>query len=337
MILPLAAFFATLLVCFVLALLFVRGGKNRDEILTKDGPRALIFGNLTRALAGTLPTSEANRERLTGFLRSAGHYHRPALTEYLALRNILVVGWLLLIIAVMVVATEPGDSWMLPLVAVAGIGAVILFSIPRLVLETAAKGRLHRIEEGLPDALDMITMCMAGGMPLQMALGRVSGELKATHPDLAFEMKVVGRQTEAGSLAKALRQFANRIDTPQVQSLAAIIGQTDMQGASVAGAFEDFADDVREARRQRADEQGNKTALKMLFPLVFCLAPPVYMLLLAPAVIEMKEFISRESAPGGALTAPQNMSAVLDENDVPELGLGDSAGIRQLHETDEAR
>ena len=90
-----------------------------------------------------------------------------------------------------------------------------------------------------------------------------------------------------------------KIDTPEVQSLAAIIGQTEQQGSSVALAFQDFADNVRLARRQTADERGNKTALKLLFPLVFCLAPPVYMMLLMPAAIEMSQFIKREAQPGG--------------------------------------
>jgi hypothetical protein len=122
---------------------------------------------------------------------------------------------------------------------------------------------------------------------------------------------------EAGSLEGAIKQFAGRIDTQESQSLAAMIGQTEQHGSSVALAFQEFADNVRLARRQRADEQGNKTALKLLFPLVFCLAPPVYMLLLMPAAIEMSRFIQKETQPGGALSAnPQNVAEALDGNDV---------------------
>ena len=250
-----------------------------------------------------MPSNPKTQEKLVTFLRHAGHYHRAALQEFTALRNALILGWMFVTLTLIVVATQPGDQRMVVLLLIGGIGALLLYSLPRLILETMAKHRLQRIEESLPDALDMITMCMSGGLPLQMSMQRVSGEIEPIHRDLAFELKVIGRQMEAGSLEGALKQFAGRIDTPEVQSLAAIIGQTEQQGASVALAFQDFADNVRLTRRQNADEQGNKTALKLLFPLVFCLAPPVYMMLLMPAAIEMSQFVKRETQPGGALSA----------------------------------
>lgn len=327
MLIPVGVFAVTFVFCFGLSLLFVRSGRNRgSQILTGSGARPLIFGSLTHALAGVLKGNEKQREKLQTFLRHAGHYHRSALAEFMALRNALVIGWAFLITLTIVAATEPGDRGMLILLLVGGIGGILLYSLPRLVLETMAKRRLQRIEESLPDALDMITMCMSGGLPLQMSMTRVGGELEKTHRDLSFELKVIGRQMEAGSLEGALKNFAGRIDTPEVQSLAAIIGQTEQQGSSVALAFQEFADNVRLARRQTADEKGNKTALKLLFPLVFCLAPPVYMMLLMPAAIEMSQFIQRETQPGGALSAdPETVGEVLEGNDVfgAQEGVGD--------------
>jgi tight adherence protein C len=148
----------------------------------------------------------------------------------------------------------------------------------------------------------MITMCMTGGLPLQHSLARVGTELEATHPDLACELRITGRQMDVGSLGQALRQFADRIDTPDVQSLAAMVNQTERQGTSVAAAFHEFADGVRRARRQRAEEHASKTTVKMLLPIVFCLAPPIYMLLLTPAVIELRAFVLQENRPGGVLS-----------------------------------
>ncbi len=326
MLISIGVFAVTFAFCFGLSLLFVRSGRNRaNQIITGSGTRPLLFGPLTNALAGVLKGNEKQREKLQTFLRHAGHYHRSALTEFMALRNALVVGWALLVTATIVVATEPGDGAMLILLLVGGIGGILLYSLPRLILEAMAKKRLQKIEESLPDALDMITMCMSGGLPLQMSMTRVGSELERTHRDLAFELKVIGRQMEAGSLEGALKNFSGRIDTPEVQSLAAIIGQTEQQGSSVSLAFQDFADNVRLARRQTADEKGNKTALKLLFPLVFCLAPPVYMMLLMPAAIEMSQFIKRETAPGGALSAdPETVGELLDGNDV--FGTSDSVG-----------
>jgi tight adherence protein C len=314
--LPLAAVLAFLLVAFVM-----RRGKNRDgDIITPDGPRPMIFGSATKSFARILPCSGKGKEKLKRFLGEAGRYHRQALDEFLALRNVLTISWLLLSATVFVVFVEPGTPAVFHVLVVGSIGTLACFALPRLFLESMAKSRLHRIEHGLPDALDMIGMCMTGGLPLPQSLCRVSDEFRSSHPDLAFELRVVGRQMEAGSLRGALQKFSKRIHTTETQALAAIVGQTEQQGASVALAFQTFADNMREQRRQLADELGNKTAVKMLFPLVLCLAPPVYLMLLAPAVIEIKNFLNRENSPGGVLSATSNvmndMDAALDN--IPE-------------------
>jgi len=314
MLIPAAVFLVVSMVFFAGALIILRSGQNREDRGLGDSMRRPpMFGPLTETLAGAIPSSGIAKERLSRFLGHAGRYQRSALTEYLALRNALVIGWILLVVTFVLVATEPGDGW-LPRAAIVGvIGTMVFYAVPRLMLEAMAKSRLQRIEGDLPDALDMITMCMTGGLPLPVAVSRVSEELGSSHADLAFELRIVGRHMEAGSLDGALRRFAKRIDTPEVQSLAAIIGQTEIHGASVGTAFHDFADNVRTSRRQRADELGNKTALKLLFPLVFCLAPPVYMLLLAPAAIELKTFVEREREAGGVLSvAPDNFNDVFE-------------------------
>lgn len=320
MMLPLIGFAVTTSISFGVLWLFMRIGRNRDgEVLAGGKRRPLLFGALTEALAGVLPCAAPTRERLSRFLRQAGHYHRKALAEFLALRNAMVVGWVLLTAAAIVALTDPGDTRMFEFLVGGLIVVALLYSMPRLVLESMAKGRVQRIEEGLPDALDMVTMCMSGGLPLPGSLTRVSEEMKGTHPDLAFELRIVARQTEAGSLDSAIHQFAKRMDVPEIHSLAAMVAQTERQGAGVASALEGYADNVRLNRRQRAEEMGNKTAIKLLFPLVFCLAPPVYLMLISPAVIEIADFIKRENAPGGALSAsPDNMRPILADNPAAE-------------------
>jgi tight adherence protein C len=298
-----SVFFVVTVSIYGLALLFVRGDKNRElEVFAAGRRRPLIFGPPTGALAGAIPCSSSTRANITKQLQRAGYYHRFAFEEFAALRNVLTVGWVFFVGTLIVVAAEPGDHSTGRLVLVGLVGAALCYGLPRLILHTRANGRAMRIEYALPDALDMITMCMTGGLPLEQALGRVGKELGSTHPDLACELRILGRQMDAGSSDSAITQFADRIDTCDVQSLAAMVRQTSSQGSSAAAAFQDFADGVRRTRRQRAEERGNKATVKLLFPLVFCLAPPIYMLLLIPAVIELRSFVLQENQAGGILS-----------------------------------
>ncbi len=298
-------FLAVTVGSFLILRWFVRAGQNReDAVMTPRGPRLLIFGGLTEALAGIFPLRPEMRERYLKFLRQAGHYHSQALAEYLALRNALVLGSFLLTLAAIVVFTEPGEPLMYQ-IGVAGLVVIALvYSLPRLGLEAAANARTRRIAQSLPDALDMITMCTSAGLPLQHAILRISDELRSSHPDLAFELRIVGRHAEASALSSAFQHFAKRLDVPDVHAVASMVWQAEKQGSSVAGAFHAFSDQVRLTRRQRAEEAANKTAFKMLFPLVLCLMPAVYLVLLGPAVLELRKFFQTARDPGGPLAMP---------------------------------
>ncbi len=298
-------FLAVTVGSFLLLNGFVRAGGNReDAVMTPRGARPLIFGGLTHALAGIFPLRPETRERYLKFLRQAGHYHSQALAEYLALRNALVVGAFVLTLATIVVATEPGEPLMYQIGIAGLVVIVLLYSLPRLGLEAAANARTRRIEQSLPDALDMITMCTSAGLPLQHAILRISDELRSSHPDLAFELRIVGRHAETNALSSAFQHFARRLDVPDVHSVASMVRQAEQQGSSVAGAFHAFSDQVRLTRRQRAEEAANKTAFKMLFPLVLCLMPAVYLVLLGPAVLELRNFFRTAREPGGPLAMP---------------------------------
>jgi tight adherence protein C len=145
-------------------------------------------------------------------------------------------------------------------------------------------------------------MSMSGGVPMQTALTRVSREMARTHPDLACELAIISRQTEAGSLEQAMKQFGQRFDVPDVTGLTAMVRHTERLGSPIAETFRQYADSIRSERRQRAEERGNKTSVKLLFPVIFCLAPPVYILLLGPAVLELRDFMLKENRPGGVLS-----------------------------------
>ena len=139
------------------------------------------------------------------------------------------------------------------------------------------------------------------------SLERVGEELAVAHPDLSCELKIIHAQTEAGSLEQALGQFAQRLELPDVIALASLVKNAARLGGNTASAFREYADTVRQSRRQRAEERGNKKQIKLLFPVVLCLAPPVYIMLLGPAVVELRNFLIRENQPGGVLSPSVNI------------------------------
>ncbi len=260
-----------------------------------------------------IPQSRAKAERLSADLRRAGKYHPKAREEFLATRNVITLGAITLTWFWLMLLAEPGSRLLLPILVAGVVATIFAYSLQTLFLQWFAARRVARIQAGLPDALDMVTMCLTGGVPLQRALKSVGHEIRPIHPDLAKEFDIIHTQTETGSLDQALRQFAHRIDIPEVQSLTTLVHQTQQLGANVSAALRDFGDSIRRSARQRAEERGNKTSVKLLFPIALCLTPPVYILLLGPALLEIKDFVDRENQPGGILTQPSTPSQRLSQ------------------------
>ncbi len=274
---------------------------SRTWLPDDESRRPLIFGPLTKPLAYMFWTGSASYDSMRRDQRRSGFYGPFALEEFLAFRNALTAGWILFVFTV-IVGAQPEGALAIQLFFAGTAGLALLYSIPRLWLQNKGNHRVRLIQTQLPDALDMISMCMSGGMPLQPALQCVSGELKHTHPELAREFHIIHQQADSHTLTLAIEQFAQRIDVDETNTLAALVAQTERLGTNIGHALREYADAVRRSFRQRAEEAGNKASIKMLLPVSFCLAPPVYILLLAPALLELRDFVSRENRPGGVLS-----------------------------------
>jgi tight adherence protein C len=267
---------------------------------SKGELRKSSVGPLTSAFGRIIPQSAEEVSKIDRDLKRAGYYRPTALVEYMATRNILLVS-ILITAGVLAVAADPQSSLPEFFMISGAVTACLGYGLPRLVLHMQGNRRANRIQRGLPDALDMVRMCLTGGLPLRESLSRVSGEVQFFHPDIATEFAIINRQADADTMTSALRQFARRIDTPDVNALAALVTQTDRMGTHVAAAVAEYADSVRLAWRQRAEERANKTSIKMLFPVILCLAPPIYVLLCGPPILKMRNFLIEGNQPGGVL------------------------------------
>ena len=288
--LTLLAFLLVAFAIFLIGNLVVAFRAPQDPHISRDRQAS----RLSQALARSVPQLQSEIETIGRDLKRAGNYRRAALDEYLATRNALILGTLLLTLyAAFVLMPDPA---LLQVAVITGfILAIGAYGLPRLYLNWTAERRVDRIQAGLPDALDMTTMCLSGGMPLHDALQRVAHEVRDSYPDVAEEFAIIRRQASAGSMGQALQHFSARVDAPDIRALASIVAQTERLGTSVALAVRDYAESVRDDRQQRAVERANRMSVQLMLPIIFCLAPPVYVLLCGPPVIELVDFFdSRE-------------------------------------------
>ena len=168
---------------------------------------------------------------------------------------------------------------------VAGVAGFIL---PDIWLGRQVKARQQLLRLALPDALDLLVICMEAGLGLDQALLYVSQELRIAHPELCEEFDIVNAEMHVGKTRlEALRSLATRTGVDDLQALVATLIQTDRFGTSVAQSLRIHSDDLRTKRRQRAEEMAAKTTVKMVFPLVFFIFPALFVVILGPAVITM--------------------------------------------------
>jgi tight adherence protein C len=167
-----------------------------------------------------------------------------------------------------------------------GAGALIGWLLPSLILERFIARRQKVIQNGLPDALDLMIVCLEAGSAIDQAILKVSDELGLAYPALAEEFRMVITETRAGKpRLEAFRNFASRTGVEDVRALVAMLVQTDRFGTSVSQALRTHAETSRTKRRQRAEERAAKIGVKLVFPLVFALFPAFFVVTLGPAVI----------------------------------------------------
>jgi tight adherence protein C len=215
-------------------------------------------------------------------LYSAGFTSGSAATVFFGIKAILIIGLPLIL-------------WLSGITrGMSTQNAIIMFSacilggyiIPDFVLSTRVTARRERIQLALPDALDLLVVCVEAGLGLDQAIMKTSDELYVTHPDICDELAIVNLELRAGKPRReALKNLADRTGVEDINGLVSMLIQTDRFGTSIATSLRVHSDAMRTKRRQRAEEKAHKVAVKMVFPLVFLVFPSMFVVILGPGAL----------------------------------------------------
>jgi tight adherence protein C len=166
--------------------------------------------------------------------------------------------------------------------------AAVFYLLPDTWLKTKIKKRRERIRKSIPDALDLLVICVEAGLGLDQAMLRVGQELDISHPDIHQEFMQVNLEQLAGKpRLEAWKSAAERTQIPEFFLFVSMLTQADRFGTPIVRALSRFGDEIRLKRRQRAEEKAAKTKIKILFPLVLFIFPCIFIVLLAPAILNI--------------------------------------------------
>jgi tight adherence protein C len=166
--------------------------------------------------------------------------------------------------------------------------AAIGYLLPDIWLTRAVNRRKKKIQKGIPDAIDLLVICVEAGLGLDQALLRIGQEIAVSYPELNEEFNQINLEQRAGKpRLDAWQSMADRTNLEEFNALVTMLQQTDRFGTPIVRALARYSEEIRMARRQRAEEAAAKTKVKILFPLVFFIFPCLFIVLLAPAFLTL--------------------------------------------------
>lgn len=240
----------------------------------------------------SVPDEGWERSALRTRFMNAGWRNPHAATLYFASKTLLAlaVPCVAALLLMHYAPAMPGKRFMIVLLVSAAAG----YYLPNFVLEHTARRRQREIFETIPDALDLLTVCVEAGLSLERALVKVAGEIHVKSMVLAQELQLVLMEMRAGfTKERALRNFALRSGVEDVDTLVAMMIQSERFGTSMGTSLRVHSDNLRSKRRLLAEEAAAKIALKLLFPLIFFIFPTLLMVLVGPAAIQIGRTMGR--------------------------------------------
>ncbi len=255
--------------------------KNSFVLPTED--RQTMMASLGEQVAPKDPEKRsASKQRLA----MAGYYSDQAFSTYWGIKIVMVLFMPVLVYSYYILIQSPLTQAMIPSCVAIGCG---LF-LPDLFLFYMKRRRHEQIFCGLPDALDLLVVCIEAGLGLDAALKKVSEEFHMSNRILSTELNLTCATIRMGRpRSEALHDLGERTGVTDLKALSAVLTQADRFGTSLAKALRVHSDDLRTRRRQRAEELAAKTSVKLIFPLVLFIFPAIFVVLVGPAAIKIIE------------------------------------------------
>ncbi len=244
-----------------------------------------VLAPIIRTVAGRIAqfTPQQTQETTRRRLELAGNPNNWSAADFLAIRAVAAA---LLAAGGFVLVMFLKKPFIMQMVGLFG-GAAAGYFLPDLYLTQLVGNRKDAITRELPDALDLLTICVEAGLGFDAALNKI---VEKWENELSLEFGRVLHEIRLGKIRReALRDMAERIDVPDVTSFTASIIQADQLGVSIAKVLRIQADQMRVKRRQRAEEKAHQAPIKMIFPMVFLTFPSIYIVLLGPAGMILME------------------------------------------------
>jgi len=255
------------------------------RLVPKEVPSAaLIWRELVSRIGTALPGSSKGLPLLKRRLVRAGIRHPSAPRYFQGVRTVLAAAFGL---AASGIALHSGAE---TTNAVLGVASAVAmgYVAPTQYLLWRIKRRQHAIEKGLPNALDLMVICVESGLGIDQTTLQVAKELQMAHPEICDEFTVMNLELRAGKRrADALHNLADRTGVEDLKKLVAVLVQTDRFGTSIAQSLRGHADYLRQMARQRAEERASKLAVKLVFPIFFCVLPSLFAVTVGPVLTHL--------------------------------------------------
>lgn len=258
------------------------GGTNeeRARMQTSVLKKVEDEDSIVTRLAEYMPSSAANDTRFADKLVQAGYDNASAPVIYSMIRLAVLIFLPLLAFLI-----APRDSYTSILMYVGG-ALVFAWIAPMAMLDRKVRQRQEEIRRSIPDALDLLVVCVEAGISLDAAVLRVAREIGMAHPLLSRELIIVNRKTNAGMPRdEALRGLWARTGVEDLRTLVSSMVQSEKWGTSIATVLRVSAETLRRKRRQTAEKKAAQAPLKMTMPLVGMVLPALFIVILGPAAV----------------------------------------------------